>query len=140
MVQVETIPPLVVVAPSEVEPVQLDPQRPTVVSETQKQQQQQRQMAQVARQQQQGAQSKEAESSVQPAVDFSRIAEELQQVLAQDRMVQFMIDKATKKIVLRIIDTETQDIIVQLPPEQSLKIAQYILGKVREGLVTDARV
>ncbi len=138
MVQVETIPPLVVVAPSEVDAVQLEPQKPTVVSETQKQQQR-LSRARGERVSREG-QSDTVSASAQPSLDFSKIAEELQQVLARDRMVQFMVDKATKKIVLRIIDTETKDVIVQLPPEQSLKIAQYILGKVREGLVTDARV
>jgi len=138
MVKVETIPPLVVVAPSEVETVQLEPQKPTVVSETQKQE---RQLSKPqARPKPREEQGEQASSPGQLALDFSKIAEELQQVLSRDRMVQFMVDKATKKIVLRIIDAETKDVIVQLPPEQSLKIAQYILGKVREGLVADARV
>ncbi len=140
MVQVEGLPPLVVVNTTEVDPVTLDPKEATVVSEVQKEEVRRRLQAGAVQRRQPEQQSEDQSRSEPPALDFSKIAEELQQVLAKDRMVQFMIDKATKKIVLRIIDTETQDVIAQLPPEQSLKIAQYILGKVREGLVADARI
>lgn len=72
--------------------------------------------------------------------DFSFIAERLQNMLQDGTFVQFSIDEKTKRIILRVIDNRTNEVIRQLPPEQSLKIAQYITGKLEQGKVTDAKI
>jgi flagellar protein FlaG len=72
--------------------------------------------------------------------DFSFIAERLQNMLQDDTSVQFSIDEKTKRIILQVVDNKTNEVIRQLPPEESLKIAQYITGKLEQGKVTDAKI
>lgn len=72
--------------------------------------------------------------------DFSFIAKRLQNMLQDDTSVQFSIDEETKRIILRVVDNRTNEVIRQLPPEESLKIAQYITGKLEQGKVTDAKI
>ena len=79
-------------------------------------------------------------SSSPSSPDFSFIAERLQNMLQDDTSVQFSIDEKTKRIILQVIDNRTNEVIRQLPPEESLKIAQYITGKLEQGKVTDAKI
>lgn len=72
--------------------------------------------------------------------NFSAISSQLQSLLKDNTSVQFSIDEQTKQIVLRIIDNKTKEVVRQLPPEESLRIAQYITGKLEQGKVTDARI
>lgn len=72
--------------------------------------------------------------------NFSGISSQLQSLLKDNTSVQFSIDEQTKQIVLKIIDNKTKEIIRQLPPEESLRIAQYITGKLEQGKVTDAKI
>lgn len=81
-----------------------------------------------------------ASLSPPPQPDFSVIASRLQQLMQDNTSVQFSIDEQTKKIVLKIVDNETQEVVRQLPPEESLKIAQYITNKLEQGRVTDAKI
>lgn len=72
--------------------------------------------------------------------DFSHIAMKLQEMMQDNTSVQFSIDEQTKKIVLTIVDNKTKEVVRQFPPEESLKIAQYITSKLEQGQVTDAKI
>lgn len=72
--------------------------------------------------------------------DFSHIAMRLQEMMEDNTSVQFSIDEQTKKVILTIVDNETKEVVRQLPPEESLKIAQYITSKLEHGRVTDAKI
>lgn len=72
--------------------------------------------------------------------NFSGISSQLQSLLKDNTSVQFSIDEQTKQIVLKIIDNKTKEIVRQLPPEESLRIAQYITGRLEQGKVTDAKI
>lgn len=141
MINLEAIPPLVIVGAQRVEPAELNPQQPTAV-----QQELKFQILEKSRTKnkelgaREDASSAENSATTQSSIDFSKLIEELQALLGKDRMVEFMIDKDSKKIVLQILDRETRDLILQLPPEQSLEIARYILGKIKEGMLADAKV
>ena len=77
--------------------------------------------------------------SVQDAQKMS--AEEVQNVL--DKMNEFMgkgqhnlnfsIDKDTDDMVVKVMDTETNEVIRQFPSEQTLKLAKHIDGML--GLI-----
>ena len=81
--------------------------------------------------------------SVQPSQKMS--AEEVQVVL--DKMNEFMgngqhnlnfsIDKDTDDMVVKVMDTETQEVIRQFPSEETLKLAKHIEGML--GLILDDR-
>ncbi len=79
-------------------------------------------------------------SSTPSQPDFSHIATRLQEMMQDNTSVRFSIDEQTKKVVLTIVDNDTQEVVRQLPPEESLKIAQYITSKLEQGKVTDAKI
>lgn len=72
--------------------------------------------------------------------DFSEISDRLQQMVNDDLTVQFSIDDITKRIVLKIINAKTQELVRQIPEEESLRIAQFITNRFEQGSVTDAKV
>lgn len=43
-----------------------------------------------------------------------------------DRGIHFSIDDETKKVVIRIVDSSTDEVIRQIPPEELLNIARHI--------------
>ncbi len=81
--------------------------------------------------------------SVQPSQKMS--AEEVQVVL--DKMNEFMhngqrnlifsIDKDTDDMIVKVMDTETQEVIRQFPSEETLKLAKHIEGML--GLILNDR-
>ncbi len=74
------------------------------------------------------------------SADFTVISKRLQEMLSNNTSVQFSIDDVTKKIVLKILDSETNEVIRQIPAEESLKIAQFITRSFEQGQVTDAKI
>lgn len=81
--------------------------------------------------------------SVQPSQKMN--AEEVQAVLdkmnafMQDgqRNLSFSIDKDTDDMVVKVMDTETQEVIRQFPSEETLKLAKHIEGML--GLILNDR-
>ena len=81
--------------------------------------------------------------SVQPSQKMS--AEEVQVIL--DKMNEFMgsgqhnlnfsIDKDTEDMVVKVMDTETNEVIRQFPSEETLKLAKHIEGML--GLILNER-
>ncbi|TAL68360.1 MAG: hypothetical protein EPN82_11070 [Bacteroidetes bacterium] len=60
-------------------------------------------------------------------VDFSNLQNKLKEILNEDNLyIKFDKDKDTDKMILKIIDNETKEVVQQIPPEISLKIARYI--------------
>lgn len=53
-----------------------------------------------------------------------------------DRNLQFTVDSDTKMNIVKVIDTQTKDVIRQFPSEEALKIAQA-LDKLQGLLVRD---
>lgn len=53
-----------------------------------------------------------------------------------DRNLQFSVDSDTKMNIVKVIDTQTKDVIRQFPSEEALKIAQA-LDKLQGLLVRD---
>ena len=78
------------------------------------------------------AQSEDTQKSIKKnadanKVDFSKLRERLQEILNEDNLyIKFDKDKDTDKMILKIINNETKEVVQQIPPELSLKIARYI--------------
>lgn len=55
-----------------------------------------------------------------------------------DRSLNFSVDNSTEEVVVRVIDSSTDEVIRQIPTEESLKFAEYLEGMV--GLLFDEKV
>ncbi|MBI5325008.1 MAG: flagellar protein FlaG [Ignavibacteriae bacterium] len=72
-------------------------------------------------------QNKNQKDSDMTKVDFSKLTDRLKEIMNDDNVyLKFDKDKDTDKMILKIINTETKEVIQQIPPEISLKIARYV--------------
>ncbi len=60
-------------------------------------------------------------------------------VQSVQRQLQFRVDDTTGRTVVKVIDRETDEVIRQIPPEEVLRLAQY-LREGDEGLMFRAQV
>jgi uncharacterized FlaG/YvyC family protein len=51
------------------------------------------------------------------------------QVLGEQNELVFTIDPASRRVVARIVDRDTQKVVEQLPPEYILRLAEELTGK-----------
>lgn len=73
--------------------------------------------------------------------DSDKIETEITKLLEEDTLeAQFSTDKETEKLILKIINKETDEVVRQYPPEVSLKIARMVSNMIENNTVTDARV
>jgi uncharacterized FlaG/YvyC family protein len=63
--------------------------------------------------------------------DFKELASKLKSIVEDDNVsFDFSLDKDTKKIILKLINSTTKEIIQQYPPEISLKIARMVAASL----------
>lgn len=76
------------------------------------------------------------------AINFSELNDKLQDFVNDNTFAKFSIDDATRRFVVQFIDKSTDEVVRQLPPEESLKIAQLIASQLdkMQGNLTDAKV
>jgi flagellar protein FlaG len=73
--------------------------------------------------------------------NYEQLAEKLKSILNENDMtLEFRLDQDTNEMILKIIDSDTQEVIRQLPPELTLKIAKFVANMLGTGQVTNARV
>ncbi|UTW10048.1 flagellar protein FlaG [Marinobacterium rhizophilum] len=53
------------------------------------------------------------------------------------RSLNFSVDGSTDKLVVKVMDVETQEVIRQMPTEEALKFAEHIEGMI--GLIFDQK-
>lgn len=71
--------------------------------------------------------TKQKEDSNPQVSDFSELAEKLQRNFGDENVAfEITIDKETSKMILKLVDTKTDEVIRQFPPEITLKIARMI--------------
>lgn len=71
-------------------------------------------------------------------VDFSKLRDKLQEILNEDSLyIKFDKDEETDKMIFKIINFETKEVVKQIPPEISLKIARYIASKYDDVNITN---
>lgn len=71
--------------------------------------------------------------------DISNVIRELQQVsLAFNRRLQFRVNEDLGMVIVKVIDSRTDEVIKEIPPEQ----LQRLHGRIREaiGLIVDERI
>lgn len=73
--------------------------------------------------------------------DYSKIAEKLQSLIGEDS-VSFEIakDRDTNKMIIKVIDNKTKEVLQQYPPEITLKIARIVASSMENGILTNAKV
>ena len=77
-------------------------------------------------------------STVQPAITSSEITADQRQIVqavkalnatemfGEDSELTFVLDRETRRPLVRIIDKKTNEVIRQIPPEYALRMAEYL--------------
>ncbi len=66
-----------------------------------------------------------------------QVATDLNQMMGMtNTKLSFSVDRASNKMVVRVVDSETQEVIRQIPSEDAIKVAQHIHGLM--GILYDA--
>lgn len=76
-------------------------------------------------------------------VDFTQLAKKLESIINDNETtVEFSVDKDTKKMIFKLLDKNSKEVIHQYPPEVSLKIARMVSQEMDQdaGAVTNAIV
>ncbi len=76
-----------------------------------------------------------------PKVNYNELSDKLKTIIdSQDLLIEFSRDEATKKMILKIIDFDTREVIQQFPPEVTLRIARFVSSTLNTGNLTNAKV
>lgn len=74
-------------------------------------------------------------------IDYDKISRKLEEIINdKSLMIQFTQDDQTKKMVFKLINTETKEVVQQIPPEIALKIARYIASTLEDKNVANAKI
>jgi len=74
-------------------------------------------------------------------VDYKELETEIRNILQENNLaIQFMIDDSTKKMIMKLIDEDTREIVKQFPSEVSLQIARFLTQTLDTGQITNAKV
>ena len=80
-------------------------------------------------------------SSTEKKLNYNDLANSIQSLLGEQNIaLEFKMDDETKKMILRIIDSNTKEVIQQVPPEIALKVAKFVADQLGNGQVADAKV
>ncbi len=84
------------------------------------------------------AQNKESQKAPVDGDRVDRVVESLNN-LAQSlkRKIEFSINDDTGQTVIRIVDSENDQVIRQIPPEEMLRLAEHL--KDAQGLIVDSK-
>ena len=77
---------------------------------------------------------KETSQPQRPLQNDSQSADEIQQDIAKindqlesmNRSIRFSVDEGTKDIVVKVVDENTGEVIMQIPPEEMLKLRERL--------------
>lgn len=92
----------------------------------------QNQQAAIAEKQSQAAEAQEAQKLT--AEEVQDVVDKLNDFMqGQQRNLNFSVDKDTDNLVVKVMDTQTEEVIRQFPSEETLKLAKHIEGML--GLI-----
>lgn len=84
----------------------------------------------------------QAQSAEAPQLSLEKLqaAVEKMNELMQNgrRSLNFSVDESTEKVVVKVVDLETEEVVRQIPSEETLKLAEYLEGMV--GILFDETV
>ena len=73
--------------------------------------------------------------------NFSELSDKLKEMLKDTNLyLEFSKDEELNKIILKVIDQESGEVVEQYPAEVSLKIARFIYATLGNGQVTNVTV
>lgn len=79
-----------------------------------------------AKEEKQQSESAKSDNSL-TQLNFAEIEQKLKEIMQEENVnLQFSMDKPTQKMVLKVIDSETNEVLRQYPPEVALKIARMV--------------
>lgn len=85
--------------------------------------------------------SKQANDEFQSTFDPKKIEREITKLLEDDSLIaQFSTDKETEKLILKILNPDTKEVVRQYPPEVSLKIARMVNSMIESNNIADVRI
>lgn len=73
---------------------------------------------------------------------FDAMARKVEEVLGNNLVAQFSIDSDSKQLVLKLLNSDTKEVIRQVPTPEAVKIARMIAeitDTPEQGTVTDSR-
>jgi uncharacterized FlaG/YvyC family protein len=71
--------------------------------------------------------------------DYSSLAKKLESIIGEKNLnFEFSLDKDTHKMIIKVINGDTKEVVQQYPPEVALKIARIVSGNMQSGQVTNA--
>lgn len=92
-----------------------------------------------AAQQDQASGSQMAAEASSPAMSVERLQDSLDQMndlmMGGNRSLNFSIDDSNGDVVVKVVDTQTDEVVRQIPTEETQRFAQYLEGVV--GLIFD---
>jgi flagellar protein FlaG len=84
---------------------------------------------------------KEIDTEKQNTVDYKKFESEVKNFLKDNNLaIEFSIDDNTKKMVMKLIDEDTKEIVKQFPSEISLHIARILSSSLKAGNITNVKV
>lgn len=77
----------------------------------------------------------------QGKVNFDDMASKIREILDDENLdVEFTVDKDVNRVIMKLIDNQTNEVIRQVPPDVTLQIAKIVASTLGSGSVTNSRV
>lgn len=74
-------------------------------------------------------------------INYNEISDKLSEILGDENIdIKFSKDNDTEKMIMKIYNKDTEEIIKQFPPEITLKIAKIVSSLLEKGSFADLRV
>lgn len=84
---------------------------------------------------------KQSNDEFKRTFDTNTLENEISKVLDDNSLVaQFSTDKDTDKLILKIINKDTDEVVRQYPPESSLKIARIVDKLIKDNSLADVHI
>jgi flagellar protein FlaG len=84
---------------------------------------------------QQSAPAEKADDSVG---QLRAATEKMNQLMQSgNRSLRFQVDDSSDRVIIKVMDTETNEVVRQIPPEETLKFSEFLQGMV--GLIFDQK-
>lgn len=84
---------------------------------------------------------KELTEEKQNTVDYKKFENEVKSFLQENNLaIEFSIDDQTKKMVMKLIDEDSKEVVKQFPSELSLHIARILSSSMESGNITNAKI
>lgn len=74
-------------------------------------------------------------------VSYEEFQKKLQDTLKDNNlMIEFSEDRELNKMIIKMVDTDTKEIVRQIPPDVALKVARIVTQTFGMGQIADAKV